>query len=385
MVKNLFPIFTRGNNVQLLLYLVINLLFVFKYFPRYNINPYTASIVYVAFIVFLSIIINKKIHKIADNTYKFLFFAIILIAVSLIIFSLLKIDPYSIRVDRWSALSFFWDGFFAGKYPYGVHTHTCNTNFASPFPFWHCVNLPFYLLGDVGYQLIFFFILIGVAVYWFFSSYKYAVVFLIFLLLSPAYWWEVAVRSDGLSNSFTVVFFVLWYYRTKKSIDNNFLLIVLICGLFAATRFSALLPIALFLFKDYVKLSIGRIVLFPLLILLVASIWFMPFIFWDTENWVFFKRNPFMSQTLNSDPYVFVIMLVIGVFISLKWRKIDDYFAITSISLFLFMLFTQLMRMSKIEGSTFFGDAIVDISYFTLALPYCLLSITNRIHNSMKN
>lgn len=366
---------------QLALFFIVNGFFIFKYLPRYNINPYIIIIVFICFVLLSGYVYKKKIHW-GENFYKILFISTVSIIILGIIFSLILIDPYAIRVDRWSALSFFWDSVFSGIYPYGVHTHVSESNFASPFPFWHLLNLPFYLLGDVGIGIIAFLILISFSIFKYFGSFKKSFIFLFLLLISPAYWWEILVRSDGLSNTLLAVMFVMWYSKKEKNISQNFILTVLICGLFACTRFSALIPLSLFLFQPYLKLPFKNKILFPLLVGLIAITVFSPFIFWDTENWVFFSRNPFMSQTNNGDFYTSFIMLLFGIIMSLSWKTIEQYFSVTAFTIFTFMLVMQLVRMSKYEDSTFFGDAIVDISYFTLALPYCLSFITLSVNQS---
>ena len=208
------------------------------------------------------------------------------------------IDPYTVRVDRWSAVSFFLEGLFNGEYPYGIHTHVSETNFPSPFPLWHVINIPFYLLGDVGIGLIFFLIITFVTVKIYFNSYRKAFFFLILLILSPAYWWEVAVRSDSLSNGFLVLTFILWYTKKGYSVDKNFWLTIILCGIIASTRLSAVLPVALFLFAQYIQTNWLKKMLFPLSILAFVLVVFMPFILWKIDGtYVFFTRNPFMSQT----------------------------------------------------------------------------------------
>ena len=64
----------------------------------------------------------------------------------------MHIDPYSIKVDRWSAIHNFLTCLLAGEYPYAAQTHL--GGYGSPFPVWQLFHLPFYLLGNVGLSLI---------------------------------------------------------------------------------------------------------------------------------------------------------------------------------------------------------------------------------------
>jgi len=370
---------TTNSYLQLLLFISINGIFIFKYLPRYDINPYISLVLYILFLFVGLNIYNKYISSFSEKTLKYIYLSIISLTVVFIAVSLILIDPYTIRVDRWSALSFFWDSVFDGIYPYGTHTHVSETNFASPFPIWHLINLPFYLLKDVGISIIFFLILFSFAIYKYFESYQKALLVIILLLISPAYWWEILVRSDGLSNALLVMMVILWYTKNNKNLTNNLTISILICGLIAATRFTALLPLALFFFQPYLKLPIKQKIIFPLSALLIATLAFLPFIFWNTETWVFFSRNPFMSQTGNGDWRALLIMFAIGVFMALKWKNIEEFFATTGIFISLFILLNQLVRLSKFEEANFFSDAVVDVSYFTLAMPYIIISIAIKI------
>jgi hypothetical protein len=364
--------------IQILIFIIINAIFIFKYMPRYDINPFIVFLGYTVFL-FLGLWIYRKFSKLlSEILLKYIYFSIISLTVALIAISLILIDPYTIRVDRWSALSFFWDSVFAGIYPYGTHTHVSDTNFASPFPIWHLINLPFYLLKDVGISIIFFLCLFSYAIYNYFESYRKALLVIILLLVSPAYWWEILVRSDGLSNALLVMMIILWYSKNNKSLSNNLFVSILICGFIAATRFTAILPLALFYFQPYLKLPIKQKIIFPISALSIAIFAFLPFIFWDTENWVFFSRNPFMSQTYNGDFRIMLMMVFIGIVMSLNWKTIEQFFATASIFIFLFILLNQLVRLSHFPEANFFSDSVVDVSYFTLALPYSILLLSSK-------
>ena len=375
MVKYL-PRFSKQFILQITLYLFVNALFILKYTPRVDFAPFVFLPIYVAIILTTYFLYKKYAEKLSQKVYKYLSWSLLGLFVVVITVALICIDPYSVRVDRWSAVSFFLDAFFHGDYPYAVHTHVSETNFPSPFPVWHFINLPFYLVGDVGIGLIFFIILTFVGVRMFFNSYQKSFFFLLLLFLSPAYWWEVAVRSDSLSNAFLVFFVILWFSKNKFTLEKNFWLSVTVCGLIAATRLSAILPVALFLFKPYIHLSWSKKIVFPLGILGLVLLVFLPFIFWDTTHWVFFSRNPFMSQTSIGNPLILLVMVAFGAMLALKWKDMEQYFNYTAIFLFVFILSSQigLMFTRGINGSIFM-DSTYDVSYFTLLLPYVIMSL----------
>lgn len=369
---------------QMVLYLFVNVLFILKYVGRTDIPAYLVAIIYAIIFVGFVYLYYKFASKISQNVYRItsiILLGILILAISL---ALVNIDPYSVRVDRWSAVSFFLDAVFNGQYPYGAHTHVSDTNFPSPFPVWHFINVGFYLLGDVGIGLIFFLILVFVFIQFYFDSYRKTFYFFALLALSPAYWWEVAVRSDSLSNAFLVLIFIIWYAKKKYSVDKNFLLTVVFCGLIASTRLSAIIPVALFLFGSYIRTSWIKKIIFPLAILGLVFLTFLPFILWDVDGeLIFFSRNPFMSQTSVGNPVILTLMIIAGMLFALKWKNTSEYFGYTASFIFLFILTSQLGLMLNDQSSeSFFTNSIYDVSYFTLYLPYSIMYLTTKVKDA---
>ncbi|MEA4982004.1 MAG: hypothetical protein VB066_04730 [Paludibacter sp.] len=366
--------------IQILLYLFVNMLFILKYFPRAGADSQAILAVYVALFLTAVILFNVFSLKISERTFKRAFWITLSIIIILIVVFLIKIDRYSVRVDRWSAVTFFLEGLFKGNYPYGIHTHVSETNFPSPFPVWHFINIPFYLMGDVGIGLIFFLLLTVATVHYFFSSYKKSFIFLFLLIISPAYWWEVAVRSDSLSNAFLIFMFILWWHKSEKTIERNFIFAIITCGLLASTRLSAIIPIAIFFFRPYLKLDWRRKIIFPFGVLMVVALTFSPFILWDTTTWMFFDRNPFMSQTSVGNFWVLSALIILGIVSGLIWKNINQYIFITSTFIFIFILTSQLTLIAtRGINDSVFSDSLYDISYFSLLFPYASCYISQKI------
>ncbi len=376
---NISIVNSKKSIIQLVLFLTINALYILKYVSRTGFNPYLALSIYLLlFLIFFGVYIRTQ--KITEKAYKFIYWGLITVMIAAISVLLIAIDPNTIRVDRWSALTFFWDSIFQGKYPYATHTHVSVTNFASPFPLWHLMMLPFYLLKDVGTELIFFLIFLALTLKYYFSTYRKSLFYILLLCISPAYWWEIAARSDGMSNAWLVFIIILWLDKSNRNLSNSFAIGALICGIIASTRFSALLPLALFFFQPYLKLSVKQKIYFPIIVFCIALISFLPFIFWDTNTWIFFSRNPFMSQTGNGNIYTLIIMIALGLILALKWKNIKQFFFVTTIFIFLFMLFAQIMRIVSAGEGNLFSDAICDISYFNLSMPYFLAYFTTTLN-----
>ncbi len=367
-------------SLQLFFYLFVNGLFIFKYVSRAGLNPFLVFVTYLLLVTGFLGLYKLFSSKISEKKVRIFYFVLLAVLVILISVILIYIRPLSINVDRWSALTYFWDYFFQGKYPYSAHTHVSVTNFPSPFPMWHVLNLPFYLLGDVGIGLIFFLLLTAFIVYFFFQSYKKSLFFFFLLLMSPAYWWEVIVRSDSINNAWLVFIIILWLEKTKKTISNDFFLIAILCGLVATTRLTAILPLTIYFFKPYLNLNLKQKILFPILILSVSFLVFSPFIFWDTNSWIFFTRNPFMSQADKGYLSILLITIAIGIFISLYWKNIEQFFYYSALFIFIFILFSQFGLFLRSDMSPdFISGNICDISYFNLFFPYCLASLSAKL------
>jgi len=373
------PKFLNSTILQLFIYFFVNSLFLFKFVPRIGINPLPVFLIYLLLALFVFYTYKKYSNIIAEKTFKKLYWLMISLVIISIIGIFIAVDPYSLRVDRWSALTFFWDSLLQGNYPYAAHTHVAMNNFASPFPLWHVISFPFYMLGDVGIEIIFFLIISAIAVQKFFSSYRISFFFFLMLFLAPAYWWEVSVRSDSLNNALLVFMIILWYSKKEHTISSSFKSIILICGIIASTRMTALLPLAIFFFQPYLKLPTTKKIILPFAILGIALLTFLPFIFWDTNTWIFFSRNPFMSQGYNGSIYILLMMIPIGIYLALKWKSTEQFFNLAGFFIFFFIFTSLIDREITLGDGYFFSDGVSDISYFTLSFPYCLASLSSSL------
>lgn len=360
--------------LQWCLFITINLFFIAKYVPRAGLNPWICCIGYTIVSTMLFYSYCKVAHHIKEKIAKIGVYVGVGCLIICILATLYFIDPYTINVDRWSATTFFLDGLFHGKYPYGIHTHVSEGNYPSPFPFWHYLHIPFWLLGDVGFELIFFLLLSIYALQCYTKSYKATLSFLLLLLLSPSYWWEIVTRSDGLSNALLIISVILLVEHYHITINDHFWLVAVIVGCLAATRLSAWIPLALYLFYPYIKSNWKIWVGLPLVVFGILFLFFTPYIFWDTTTWVFFSRNPFMSQTSPGNIWILFCMVLIAIIIATRKKSIYDYMQTTGLFLFAFMLTTDLGVLYHSPTATIL-DNVCDISYFTLSLPYCICSL----------
>lgn len=356
--------------------LATNIFFVCKYIPRAGIDPVWASILY-GLVVMAGVFLYFRYIKdrLSERLARLFSFVLAGGVICFIACAIFLIDPYTIQVDRWSATTFFLDALRDGVYPYGVHTHVSETNYPSPFPLWHYLNIPFWLIGDVGWIQVFFLLFFLVCVYRYFQSWRALLGVLLILYLSPAYWWELVTRSDGFSNALLVCSCLLLVERRAITMNKKWWVLAIMAGCLAATRLSAVIPVALYLFRPWLDTNWKAKIGFVGIALSIVAVFFAPYVFWDIDSWIFFQRNPFMSQTSPGNPWILGIMILIAMGIAYKKTLFYYYLCTTSVFMFAFMLFTQLGVIYRSPEPVTLFDICCDISYFTLAVPYAVIAL----------
>ena len=356
-------------------YLLVNSAFIFKYVARTPFSPLLVLVVWLLAAAAALWTFRRLVSS--EQRARWAVTAMTIAAVALIATLLIVVDPLSVNVDRWSATTYWLDALADGVYPYGVHTHVCETNYPSPFPLWHYLNLPFWLMGDVGLGLIFFLLLLVITLQWYQRSWRLTALALMLLLLSPAYWWEVAVRSDGLSNAILIFCVVLFMERRRISFTTHWPLAALIVGLAASTRLSAIIPLGLYLAASYLRSSRLSLCLSPLIAVLTVGFFFLPFILWDTTTWPFLNRNPLLTQSSTGNPWTLLVMAAVALLLVFFYNT-DLRRYMTSTAAFMFVFFLVAITYNHLAnhaGTHPFDDADFDISYLSLSLPYALYAI----------
>lgn len=365
--------------LQFALYFVINGLFVYKYVSRTNYNPMLLLIVYIIGLLLSYFLLYKPIvERINNRTRKNTFWLVVSFAIVGISVLHILIDPYSVEVDRWSAINNFWVVFFNGEYPYLAQTHL--GGYGSPFPVWQLFHLLFYLLGDVGYAFVFVFIILSIALVYVFKSFKVPHMYLFFLLLSPAFWYEVLVRSDLLYNFILLFVLILLFNAKQISFQNHYLKIAIACGLLLSTRLSVVIPIGIFFMTCFFELRNTQKLLFLAIVSISFILTFLPLIFWDFNSLLFFEYNPFVLQSRQGswvELIVLVLILLGGGFYAKG--NFDKYCFATSLGLTLFISVTFLHLMMKDNFLQDIFSPRYDITYFNMALPFIIYTLANEL------
>ena len=164
MFKNYYFInFFSKNNICFLIFIFINFVFSVKYLRRVT-----------DFYILLSIFISSFYYLIYQSKSIIKLFSNYLIIIDLILIIVFTISSYfifkeinveSLKVDRWSVITSFWDNYFDNKYVYFAKSNMDNP--PGPMPFYFILSLPFYLIKETGYLSI-----VGLILFYIIIKYK---------------------------------------------------------------------------------------------------------------------------------------------------------------------------------------------------------------------
>ena len=350
------------------LYLFVNLLFVIKYSLRVSAWFAAGSVVcYLLFAFFL--MYGTAFFKKLNGRLLTILFSVLLIALA---FGQSLIDPYSLQVDRWSAIHHFIAKLFQGEYPYGAMTHL--GGYGSPFPVWQLLHVPFYLLGNVALSFLPAVILFLWTVYKLYDRQVCQQVF-IFLFCSPAFLYEVMVRSDLMVNFLFCLSMVHLLIIYKIRISGHFWLVAFLCGLMMSTRLSAVIPLGIWLLKDYLMLPVGKKVYFPLAVAGIFILTILPFVFWSSSLLDFSDHNPFVLQSRQGHLSDFIWMVPLFLLMALSWKNTREYHMRTSLFLFLLVCGIFAHNMIARNNWNMLFEATYDITYFNMSLPFTIMAL----------
>ncbi len=362
------------------LYFSVNALFIYKYGARTPIGSYFGVLLYAVFLAvslpFYLKFLGSKIEKLKNAHFAAVYFGMLALFVFFALFLLFKIDPYSIDVDRWSAIHGFLKNLFAGEFPYSARSHL--GSMASPLPVMNFIAIPFYFMGDVGYLQVFTFALTALVVFLTPASKSGKILFMSAFLLSPAFWYEVAARSDMVSNILIMCVCLLLiekntngkplYYPVKTGC---------VCGALFCTRGIFIIPFTVFFFAKIVssvkEKGTGKPFIFTMCVILTFALLLLPFVLWDIT--LFTQNNPFLMQTNKSPTVVSVIAVAVAALLSFNAKSVGRSFLRTAICLFVLMGAT-----SAVKTFTFGWDAAIfshkfDITYYSTIMPFAILGM----------
>lgn len=360
------------------IYLFVNCLFVFKYSMRLCNIPWGITIFYCLFIIVLSYFVFPHLLKITHpKRWIWIIGGCALLGGIGLQYS---INPFSLQVDRWSAIHFWIQNFFSGKYPYGAQTHL--NGYGSPFPVWQFIHIPFYWMGNVALSAF------VACIAWIYTttktiSPKAGLINLLGLVLAPAFWYEIATRSDLMTNMIVSAIIVQWLLYKKYTLTNNTIKIGIIAGLLLSTRLISIIPLCVaFGYEFFMVPWLKKIkVLATGIGTFIAT--FLPFVFWKDSTLLFFQYNPFVLQTRQGNSIIFIIWVIFAcTWIFIAHKKSFHYSFSTGVLLFVLITLAFISNIYKYSFESIFTSSTFDITYFSCVIPFVILYLSSFNTNS---
>ena len=356
------------------MYCSINLLYITKYGAR--VLPISmvvcTCIVYIAFMTGLLGCKDFILKRINRN----ICLSILGTMLAALVVLQLRIDPYTLQVDRWSAIHNFLHNLLDGTYPYAAQTHL--GGYGSPFPVWQIMHLPFYLMGNVGLSFIVCLLLFTDAIRRIYGQYTSITAFIL-LLFSPAFIYEVSVRSDLMSNFLLCAALIMYLYYYNVDFKHNWIVLAVINGLMMSTRLSTIIPIAIYYCKDFCKGNIKQQAGFLLLTTLVFALTFLPFVLWDEKMLFFFEYNPFVLQTRQGHLTDLPLLVAIGLGASVWWKGHWHRYLLSAAGCLLILVVVTFIHNMYDDGSwNQLFSSHYDITYFNMAMPFIVAALASK-------
>lgn len=347
--------------------LLTNFVFAWKYLDR--LSPLLAlpiAFLYSLFLLALALFWNK-LKLPLSNTWLAIATAIVLMLFSYIVFQ--KIDPLSIKVDRWSVISSFWDASYNGQYPYFAKSHMNSP--PGPLPVYFLLGLPFYLIGEIGWYAV-----AGLLLFlWFLHHKQDQIKFTTVLILcfcSLAVLYEILVRSTIFTNS---VIFLLFLDRIKTygyKGNSQVFWIGLCAGILLSTRMVYGLCFAVYIIYGLhsKQISLVHSILWGAASIIGLSITLIPIYLAFPQE--FLIQNPFNIQgTFLIEPYWQPVFLLMAICLGWFCKQNNHLNFMYGILLFL-VLFIYVTSHVYSLGFEAILNGRIDISYLLFCFPFLL-------------
>lgn len=363
----------RILHILIALYAIINAIIVAKYSARITEWHRIFSFLYILGIFAVIKLLPRLMRKLKHPNYWLLGICSSFLGISIAV--QYSIDPLTIQVDRWSAIHNFLEGMLQGIYPYGQQTHL--GGYGSPLPVWQLVHLPFYIIGNVGLSI---FAIIGLFIYTLNKTrgIQVALAATLLLILSPACWYEIAVRSDLITNILLVFIIVEWLMYHQISLTERTIALAILSGLLLSTRLVAVIPLAIIYGYEFLTMGWKKQGIFLGISLLTFGVTLIPFVLWKGSTLFFFEYNPFILQTRQGSGIALLIFIVIAVAITL-YMKGDKQMRLPITGGLLTCLVT-IAFLEKMWTKNLWNELFAptfDITYLSMALPFYLVEIAS--------
>lgn len=305
---------------------------------------------------------------------KYLFGLISFLFILFLIYINFTINPYSLNVDRWSAMEVGIKSIINGEYPYTAIDHLGGTT--SNLPGLFLIGLPFYFIGDVGLLQVFTFILMVFSLKYFYQNIKNQTLIIILFILSPAYLWENYVKSDLMSNIILAIILMIWInHRVNANKLINWKLLGLIVGILVLTRIIIFIPLVLTLSYEFFQTTRRNKANFIFFSLMTMSL--LLFItFNNCPNFETLQNyNPLLLQGRISPTWLNLSVLILPFVIGLKKSNIKFKLWTSMILMGIPITYAFIECLIKNGINKVLLENYFDISYLGMLLPFTVFLI----------
>lgn len=370
------------GNIAVLILVLINFLFLYKYSIRYT----EFGIFFSAFILLAQLVVYRfqKSINISSKLKEIIFFGFLIGIVALVLISYLAIPVESLNVDRATVISSFLTELFNGDYPYFARSHM--DNFPGPMPIYFLIAAPFYLLGELsilsalGYIVFILFIRREI-------NSAQNINFILFYFLTSAYLiWEITTRSNVFSFTTILLFVLIGFINLKSSQKTRFYILAILTGLLLSTRSVYIMVYFVFFISSLTnrEITFKRLFIFLLIAALAFISSFIPFIIFFKDE--FLTMNPFIIQSSFLVPTIYtVIFILISIALAFFVRSKSDKFFYSGLSLFIAIFIYSIYHLVNFGYQESYINSNVDISYFIFCMPFLIMYLLeSEDHNQPK-
>ncbi len=319
----------------------------------------------------------KTIFKLNRNGFKNLYWTLSLLGLVSIVLIVFSVDKNTLNVDRWSAMEVGIKALLNGEYPYTATDHLNGRT--SNFPGLFILGLIPYILGNIGLLQVFNFVILVYFLHKLFPI-KIALLYLLLVFISPAFWWEIYVASDMMTNLFIIFYVVLWVDRLRpKVLSSSPFIAGILLSTLVLTRGIVLIPLALYFTKKFFLINLKAKFKF----LLAGTIWGSFLILLvllnvpDLETLLNF--NPLILQTTQVPSSFILISLILPFILSFYHKGIPvNYFNYAVILLLLPVSIGFIIKIWEYGFIITLLESKFDISYLSLVFPFLIYAIVNQ-------
>lgn len=355
----------------LLVYFMVNAVFVLRYGSRIFTHGYLIVTFYLVAVTAIFVLLIRLPSRIFNNRTYISIIIVFCVLMGIVFFI---VPQESLRVDRYEMIKLFWNNTFTGNNPYTPLK--LNTNIPGPFPCYFALALPFYLLKEIGLLSLTGFLFFSYILYKSPLSMRAKTFSLLLLVGSPAFAWEITCRSTIFLNIVLVLWLIQEMERQSTQAFSSRASVVygLLTGFIACTRSVAILvlvPYLLYLWRNH---RVPHPTLYSVSAFVAFGIPFLPFLTYPS----FFQGyNPFVVQTSLMPGSATVVVGLISCAVALRLVNFSGFIFFQSICLFVIALIYISLRIASYGWhNAIIGDG-ADISYLMLAFPFLFISIAS--------